>query len=83
MIKILLRLVDIDSGEILIDGQNISKVTQESLRKALSLVPQDPLLFHRSILENIRYGQPTATIEEVINVAKRTCSHGFISGFSD
>lgn len=75
--------MDINSGEILIDGQNITEVTQTSLRKALSMVPQDPLLFHRSVGENMKYGRPEATEEEMIDVSKRTCCHDFISNFAD
>lgn len=67
---LLLRLFDPACGEILIDGQNIHNVTLESLRANISLVPQDPVLFHRSIMENIRYGKPSATDKEVIAAAK-------------
>jgi ATP-binding cassette subfamily B protein len=65
MFMLLQRFYDVDQGHIAIDGQNISKVTQESLRAAISVVPQDISLFHRSIMENIRYGRPTATDDEV------------------
>lgn len=68
--KLLLRFFDIQKGKILIDGQDISKVTQASLRQNVSLVPQDPILFHRSLMENIRYGKPEATDEEVFKAAK-------------
>ncbi|MFA6376017.1 MAG: ABC transporter ATP-binding protein [Candidatus Paceibacterota bacterium] len=67
---LLLRLFDPASGEILIVGQNIQKITQESLRANISLVPQDPTLFHRTIMENIRYGRPDASDEEVVEAAK-------------
>lgn len=76
--KLLLRLYDISAGNILIDGQNIREVTQESLRKNISLVPQDPILFHRSLMENIRYGKRTATDEEVIRAAKLAHCDEFI-----
>jgi len=66
---LLQRFYDVNQGSILIDGQNISRVTQESLRAAISVVPQDISLFHRSIMENIRYGQPTATDDEVLRAA--------------
>jgi ATP-binding cassette subfamily B protein len=66
---LLQRFYDVDQGSISIDGQNISRVTQESLRGAISVVPQDISLFHRSIMENIRYGQPTATDDEVLRAA--------------
>jgi ATP-binding cassette subfamily B protein len=66
---LLQRFYDVNQGDILIDGQNISMVTQESLRAAISVVPQDISLFQRSILENIRYGRPTATDDEVLRAA--------------
>src|SRR5712672_1499569 len=66
---LLQRFYDVNQGHIAIDGQNISRVTQESLRAAISVVPQDISLFHRSIMENIRYGRPTATDEEVLRAA--------------
>ena len=56
-------------GSIIIDGQDISRVTQQSLREAISVVPQDISMFHRSIMENIRYGRPTATDDEVLRAA--------------
>src|SRR6202165_5296118 len=66
---LLQRFYDVNQGHIAIDGQNISKVTQQSLREAISVVPQDISLFHRSIMENIRYGRPTATDAEVLRAA--------------
>ena len=66
---LLQRFYDVDQGHIAIDGQNISRVTQESLRAAISVVPQDISMFHRSIMENIRYGRPAATDEEVLRAA--------------
>jgi len=77
--KLLFRFYDITAGEILIDGQNIARVTQESLRKAISLVPQEPILFHRTLMENIRYGRLDATDEEVMEAAKKAHCHEFIS----
>lgn len=77
--KLLLRFFDVQKGKILIDGQDISKVTQESLRDNVSLVPQDPILFHRSLMENIRYGKLEATDEEVIRAAKLAHCDEFIS----
>ena len=62
----------------MIDGQDIAKVRQQDLRKAISNVPQEPLLFHRSLMENIRYGRPEATDEEVIIVSKMANAHEFI-----
>jgi len=79
VIKLLLRNYEVASGKILIDGQNISKVTQESLWSNISLVPQDPILFHRSLMENIRYGKSTATDEEIMEASKLAHCHEFIS----
>ncbi|NJP03853.1 ABC transporter ATP-binding protein [Candidatus Gracilibacteria bacterium] len=76
--KLLLRFNDIQKGEILIDGQNIAKITQEDLRSEISYVPQEPLLFHRSLFENIRYGDLDATKEDVIAVSKMAHAHEFI-----
>lgn len=77
--KLLFRLYDLQSWEILIDDQNIAEVTQESLRSAMSMIPQDPILFHRSIRENIAYGKPNASDEEIIAAAKMARCHEFIS----
>ena len=77
--KLLFRLYDIQKGEILIDDQNIAEITQESLRSAMSMIPQDPILFHRSIRENIAYGKPNASDEEIIAAAKMARCHEFIS----
>ena len=79
IVKLLLRFHDIQKGQILIDTQNIAEVTQDSLRNGLALVPQDPILFHRSLMENIRYSQPDASDEEVIAAAKAAHAHEFIS----
>ncbi|MBN1779427.1 MAG: ABC transporter ATP-binding protein [Candidatus Buchananbacteria bacterium] len=81
--KLLMRIYDLTGGEILIDGQDIAKVTQESLWQNISLVPQDPVLFHRSLMENIRYGKPEATDEQVIEAAKLAHCHEFISTSPD
>lgn len=66
---LLQRFYDVDKGSITIDGQDIARVTQQSLREAISVVPQDISMFHRTILENIRYGRPTATDDEVLRAA--------------
>jgi ATP-binding cassette subfamily B protein len=66
---LLQRFYDVNQGHVAIDGQNISKVTLQSLREAISVVPQDISLFHRSIMENIRYGRPTASDDEVLRAA--------------
>ena len=81
--KLLFRLYDIPSWEILIDDQNIAEVTQESLRSSMSMIPQDPILFHRSIRENIAYGKPNASDEEIIAAAKMARCHQFISHLKD
>jgi ATP-binding cassette subfamily B protein len=80
IVKILFRFYDLTKGRILIDGQDIAKVTQDSLRDAISLVPQEPILFHRTLKENIRYGRPEASDEEVVLAAKQAHCHDFISG---
>lgn len=77
-VNLILRLFDLTSGEILIDGQDIKTVTQESLRSHIGMIPQDPALFHRTIMENIRYGRLEATDEEVIEAAKKAHAHEFI-----
>lgn len=77
--KLLLRLFDIKGGTIEIDGQDIAQVTQDSLREAISFVPQEPILFHRILMDNIRYGRRDATDEEVIEAAKKAHCHEFIS----
>lgn len=79
IVKLLLRQHDITAEKIRIDGQEVRKVTQESLWGAISYVPQEPILFHRSLTENIRYGCPEATDEQVIAAAKRARCHEFIS----
>ncbi|AWN81501.1 ABC transporter ATP-binding protein [Candidatus Cardinium hertigii] len=76
--KLITRLFDVEQGAILIDGQNISSITQKSLYKAISVVPQECNLFHTTILENIRYGNPHASDSEVTEAAKRACAHEFI-----
>lgn len=76
--KLLLRFADIDGGAITIDGQNIAKLTQDDLRRAIAYVPQEPLLFHRSLRENIAYGKPDATDEEIQQAAKRAHAAEFI-----
>lgn len=77
-VSLLLRQHDLGAGSIAIDGQDIAHVTQDSLRHAIAVVPQEPALFHRSIKENILYGKPEATDEEVIEVAKKAQAHDFI-----
>jgi ATP-binding cassette, subfamily B, bacterial len=79
--KLLLRLYDVNSGAVEIDGQNIRTVSQTSLRENIGYVPQEPILFHRTLMENIRYGRRDATDEEVIAAAKKAHAHEFISSF--
>ena len=81
--KLLLRFADIDSGKITIDGQDISEVTQASLRAKIAYVPQEPLLFHRSVRENIAYGRPDATNAEIEEAAKKAGAYDFIVGLKD
>jgi ATP-binding cassette subfamily B protein len=78
-IKLLHRLYDISSGRILIDGQDIAEVTQASLRAQLALVPQEPILFHRSLAENIAYGRPGARPRDVEEAAHLANAHEFIN----
>lgn len=77
-IKLIQRLYDIQSGDIRIDGQNIAKVTQESLRRTIALVPQEPILFHRSLADNIAYGRPDATLDEIREAAREAYAADFI-----
>jgi ATP-binding cassette subfamily B protein len=78
-VKLVQRLYDVDGGAIVIDGQDVRSVQQESLRSAVALVPQDPALFHRSLSDNISYAHPEATMEKVIDAAKRARAHDFIA----
>ncbi len=83
LVSLLLRFYDLEQGRILIDGQDISKVTQSSLRAHIGMVTQDTSLLHRSIADNIRYGKPGASIEEVIEAARKAAAHEFIPGLED
>ena len=76
--KLLLRLSDIQEGRILIDGQDISACTQQSLRRQIAYVPQEALLFHRTIRENIAYGRPDATEDEIVRAAREANALEFI-----
>jgi ATP-binding cassette, subfamily B, bacterial len=78
LMGLLMRLHDVTSGAIRVDGQDIRDVTQESLRAAFGLIPQDTSLFNRALMENIRYGRPNATDAEVIAAAHRAHAHEFI-----
>jgi len=77
-VHLILRVYDVTEGCIFIDNQDIRDVTQDSLRKAIGMIPQDPSLFHRSLMENIRYGRPEASDDEVIAAAKQAYAHEFI-----
>lgn len=81
-IKLLQRLYDVDEGRILIDGQDIATVTQTSLRQAISTVPQEPVLFHRSLSENISYCRPDASKDEIVHAARQAHADEFISSLS-
>lgn len=81
IVKLMLRFFDPQKGQILVDGQDIKDVTQDSLRSSIALVPQDPILFHRSIFENIRYGRRNASFEEVVAASKMAHCDEFINKF--
>jgi ATP-binding cassette subfamily B protein len=77
-VKLLHRLYDVTGGRIVVDGQDIAHVTQDSLRAQLALVPQEPILFHRSLAENIAYGRPSANLREIQEAARLANAHEFI-----
>ena len=83
LVSLLLRFYDLESGRIVIDGQNIAGVTQESLRANIGVVTQDTSLLHRSIRDNIRYGRPEASEAEIVAAAKRAEADGFIANLRD
>lgn len=83
VVKLLLRLFDVQKGRVLVDGQDISLATQDSLRRNIALVPQDPILFHRSLIDNIRYGCRDASDAEVFAAAKLAHCHEFIETFPE
>lgn len=80
---LLLRLYDAEEGEVLVDGQNVSGVTQESLRRHIAMVTQDTAMFNRSASDNILYGRPDATVEEVISASRKASAHDFIQDLMD
>jgi ATP-binding cassette subfamily B protein len=82
-VNLILRNYDIEKGRILIDGQDVSKVTQSSLRDHISIIPQEPTLFHRSLMDNIRYGRLDATDEEVFQASIQAHCHEFIEKMPD
>lgn len=81
--KLLLRFADVNAGQILISGQNIKGITQQTLRENIAYVPQETSLFHRSVAENIAYGKPDATPEEIQRAAKLANAHDFILNLPD
>lgn len=83
LVKLLLRFYDVEQGRILIDGQDIAKVTQDSLRLNIGMVQQDSALLHRSVRDNILYGRPDATEAEMIEAAKQAQAHEFILDLAD
>jgi ATP-binding cassette subfamily B protein len=82
-VNLLLRYFQNDQGHILIDHQEIKTVTQDSLRENIAVIPQDTLLFHRTLMENIRYGNPKATDKQVIEASKKAHIHEFILGLPE
>jgi len=82
-VKLLQRLYDLESGRILIDGQDIAGVSQASLRTSLALVPQEPILFHRSLAENIAYGRPDADLDAIKSAARQAEAAGFVEALPD
>ncbi|MHB2264090.1 ABC transporter ATP-binding protein [Aliihoeflea sp. PC F10.4] len=83
LVNLLLRFYDVEGGRLAIDGQNISDVTQESLRAHIGVVTQDTSLLHRSVRDNILYGRPDATEEMMLEAVRRAEAHDFIGGLSD
>src|ERR1700754_4633080 len=79
-VKLVQRLYDVSGGKILIDGQDIAKATQQSLRSHIAIVQQDPVLFHRSLADNIAYGRPGATMAAIEQAARLANAHEFIMG---
>jgi ATP-binding cassette subfamily B multidrug efflux pump len=83
IVNLLLRFYDVEKGRVLIDGQDIKHVTQNSLRSQIGMVTQDTSLLHRSVRDNILYGRPNATEDEMIHAAKRAEAHAFIMTLQD
>ncbi|MDH3659081.1 MAG: ABC transporter ATP-binding protein/permease [Alphaproteobacteria bacterium] len=82
-VRVLQRLYDLEGGRILIDGQDIAGVTQKSLRENIALVPQEPVLFHRTLAENIAYGRPDADLQAIRSAARMAEADGFIQDLPD
>lgn len=83
LVSLLLRFYDLEQGRILIDGQDIAKVTQESLREHIGMVTQDTSLLHRSVIDNVRYGRPEATMAQVEAAARKAHASDFIATLED
>jgi ATP-binding cassette subfamily B multidrug efflux pump len=83
LVNLLLRFHDPEAGRIEIDGQDVARVTQDSLRRQIAMVTQDTSLLHRSVRDNIRYGRPEATEAQIMAAARRVSAHDFILGLSD
>lgn len=83
LVLLLQRFYEIQSGKIVIGGQDISQISQNTLRRAIAVVPQDPVLFHRSLFDNIAYGSPSATREDVIRAARLAHADEFISSIPE
>jgi len=81
--RLIFRFYDVQSGEVCIDGQDVRHVTQDSLRAAIGIVPQDTVLFNETIYYNIAYGRPAAGREEIIEAARMACIHDFVEGLPD
>ena len=83
LVRLLLRFYDVEQGQILIDGHDIKSATQDSLRSAIGMVQQDSALLHRSVRENILYGNPNASQDQMIDAARKAEAHDFILGLED
>lgn len=83
LINLLLRYFEKDQGQILVDGQDIANVTQDSLRDAIAVIPQDTILFHRTLMENVRFGRQDATDEDVIEACKKAYIHDYVETLPD
>src|SRR5262249_19008217 len=78
-VKLIQRLHDVTGGRILIDGQDVAHATQQSLRSQIAIVQQEPILFHRSLAENIAYGRPGASMDQIVEAARLANAHDFIA----
>jgi len=83
LVALLLRLYDVEQGRVLVDGQDVRRVTQESLRRQIGMVTQETAMFNRSARDNIAYGRPDATEAEIIAAARQAEAHGFIETMQD